>query len=200
MSLEGKKIVFELSDKNFESELDEDTPQDIFMDLLFDVQSGGSELEKLLSEGILKVKCSSELLSDSFDSYSLEYVEEVLNLFIHLDEECLVRGVSFEDEKEYSKRMNAVEKTGRDKMRSLMSQEEIQSLKSQRVNPEHAIWATKNYRKAWGYTERSSVPRRVLLFYDKNELKQPASVEKPYLFVSENPQEALKAVVVFKYS
>lgn len=113
------------------------------------------------------------LLPDSFDSYSLEYVEEVLNLFIHLDEECLVRGVSFEDEKEYSKRMDAVEKTGRDKMRSLMSQEEIQSLKSQRVNPEHAIWAKKNYNKAWSYTAGSPVPRRVFLFYDEEILKQP---------------------------
>lgn len=47
MSLEGKKIVFELSDKNFEADLDEDTPQDIFMDLLFDVQSGVVNLRSL---------------------------------------------------------------------------------------------------------------------------------------------------------
>lgn len=199
MSLEGKKIVFEVSDTNFQRELDEDTPQDVFINLLFDVQSGGNELEKLLAEDILKVKCSSELLPDNFESYSLEYVEEILNLFIHLDEECLVRGVSSEDEDEYSKRMKAVEKTGRDKMRSLMSREEIRSLESQGVDPEHAIWATKNYRKAWEYTERSPVPRRVLLFYDSSKLEQPSSVNKPYLFVSKNPEEALEAVAVFEY-
>lgn len=56
--------------------------------------------------------------------------------------------MSSEDEDEYSKRMKAVEKTGRDKMRSLMSREDIRSLESQGVDPEHAIWATKNYRKA----------------------------------------------------
>lgn len=200
MSLEGKKIVFDVSDRDFGAELDEDTPQDVFMDLLFDVQSGGNELEKLISKGILKVKCSSGLLPDSFDSYSLEYVEEILNLFIHLDEECLVRGVSFEDEDEYSKRMKAIEKTGRDKMRSLMSQEEIRSIEFQGIDQEYAIWATKSYRKAWGYTERSKVPRRVLLFYDKSKMSQPGSVKKQYLFVSENPEEALEAVAVFKYS
>lgn len=200
MSLEDKKIIFEVSDRNFEKQLDKETPQDVFMDLLFDLQSGGDELEKLLEKGALKVKASPELLPDDFESYSMKYVEEVLNLFIHLDEECLVRGVGFEDGDEYSKRMKAVEKTGRDKMRDLMSQEEVQSLESQEVNPEHAIWATKNYKKAWGYTERSKVPRRVLLFYDKNKMRQPSSIKKPYLFVSKDPEEALEAVAVFKYS
>lgn len=34
MSLEGKKIVFEVSDTSFQRELDEDTPQDVFIDFL----------------------------------------------------------------------------------------------------------------------------------------------------------------------
>jgi hypothetical protein len=200
MGLSSRKIVFEVDNQQLEQKFEEETPQDVFLDLLFDAQSGGDKLQKLVSSKQLKAKASDELLPDSFESYSLKYVEEVIDVFLNLKDESLVRGVGFDDEEEYSERMAEIKKTGLDKVKGLMSQQEIRNLKGQGVNPENAIWAAKNYKKAWNYTQGSSIPRRILLFYDKGQLAQPDSVTKPYLYVSSDPMEALKAVVVFKYS
>lgn len=198
--MRSKKIVFEVDNQQLEQKFDEDTPQDVFVDLLFDAQGSGEKLKKLVASKQLEAKASKELLPDKFDSYSLKYVKEVIDVFLNLKDDSLVRGVGFDDEEEYRERMAAIKKTGRDKVKGLMSQHEVRNLKEQGVEPENATWAAKNYKKAWHYTQDSSVPRRVLLFYDKGMMRQPESVTKPYLYVSTQPQEALKAVVVFKYS
>jgi len=200
MSLSSRKIIFEVDNQQLEQKFEQETPQDVFVDLLFNAQGGGEKLEKLIASKQLKAKASDELLPDGFDSYSLQYVEEVIDVFLNLKDGSLVRGVGFEDEDEFSKRMAAIKKTGRDKVKSLMSQQEERNLEDQGINPENAIWAAKNYKKAWSYTQGSPVPRRVLLFYEESKLSQPDSVTKPYLFASPEPMEALKAIVMFKYS
>ncbi len=101
----------------------------MFVDLLFDAHGGGEKLNKLVASKQLKERASKELLPNNFNSYSLKYVEEVIDVFLDVKEDSLVRGVGFEGTEEYQARMKAIQKTGRDKVKALMSEQEVRNLK-----------------------------------------------------------------------